>query len=176
MIPVVTLFHWDLPLKLFDDGLSWTNPELIDHYVNFTRVVIQNFPQVGRWITINEPRILCRFSYGEGILAPGIKESGILDYQCSYVILKAHAAVYRMYKKEFPNYKGKLLPFSQQIFKAKLMFVLDIIQYKKSNCCFLAPMSIVMDCQWYEPETKDPEDVAAAERQQQFEVIYIHIS
>ncbi|CAH1106430.1 unnamed protein product [Psylliodes chrysocephalus] len=143
LIPVVTLFHWDLPLKLFYDGLSWTNPELIDHYVNFTRVVIQNFPQVGRWITINEPRILCRFSYGEGILAPGIKESGILDYQCSYVILKAHAAVYRMYKKEFPNYK--------------------------------APMSIVMDCQWYEPETKDPEDVAAAERQQQFECgMYYH--
>lgn len=104
----MTLFHWDLPLKLFEDGLDWTNPCLIDHFVEYSRAVIKNFPQVGMWITINEPRVYCRFSYGEGIFAPGIKKSGILDYQCAYNIIKAHAAVYRMYKKEFPHYKGKL--------------------------------------------------------------------
>nr|AHZ59654.1 glycoside hydrolase family 1 [Phyllotreta striolata] len=143
LMPVVTLFHWDLPLKLYQDGISWTNDSIIDIYVNYTRQVIKHFPEVSIWITVNEPRIYCRYSYGLGTLAPGIKESGILDYQCSYLILKAHAAVYRMYKKEFPLYK--------------------------------APMSIVVDCQWYEPETNKTADIQAADRQQQFECgMYYH--
>nr|WPM03629.1 glycoside hydrolase family 1 [Phyllotreta armoraciae] len=141
--PAVTLFHWDLPLKLYKDGISWTNNSIIDIYVNYTREFIRHFPEVSMWITVNEPRTYCRYSYGTGILAPGIKESGISDYQCVYVILKAHAAVYRMYKKEFPHYK--------------------------------APMSIVIDCQWYEPESNKIEDVQAADRQVQFECgLYYH--
>ncbi|CAG9856285.1 unnamed protein product [Phyllotreta striolata] len=134
--PVVTLFHWDLPLTLFQDGLSWTNPALIDIFTQYAKVVIENFPEVSIWITFNEPRVYCRYSYGEGVLAPGLSESGILDYQCTYVLIKAHAAVYRMYKRNFPQYQ--------------------------------APMSIVVDCSWYEPETKYPDDIEAGNRAQQF--------
>nr|AHZ59646.1 glycoside hydrolase family 1 [Phyllotreta striolata] len=146
LIPVVTLFHWDLPQKLYQDGISWTNPAIVNAFVNYSREVIKHFPEVGatgKWATLNEPRMHCRNSYGLGVFAPGLQENGILDYQCFYVMLKAHAAVYRMYKKEFPHYK--------------------------------APMSIVLDCQWAEPATKKPEDIAAAERQLTFECgIFFH--
>nr|WPM03645.1 glycoside hydrolase family 1 [Phyllotreta armoraciae] len=108
MVPVATIFHWDLPQFLFENGLDWTNEELIDVFVRYARFVIRNLPEVGYWITVNEPRVHCRRSYGEGVHAPGVRDDGIADYKCTYNILKAHAAVYRMYKREFPRYKAKM--------------------------------------------------------------------
>lgn len=37
---------------------------------------------------------------------------------------------------------------------------------------FLAPMALVVDAQWSEPKTNSTEDIEAAERRNQFEVIF----
>ncbi|XP_056638437.1 lactase/phlorizin hydrolase-like [Diorhabda sublineata] len=108
MIPVVTLYHWDLPQRLREDGIDWINIDLVQHFVNYSRIVIEHLPEVGIWLTINEPKQVCHYSYGNGRFAPGIKSSGLLEYQCAYVLLKTHAAVYHMYKEEFPNYEAKM--------------------------------------------------------------------
>ncbi|CAH1106424.1 unnamed protein product [Psylliodes chrysocephalus] len=108
MTPVVTIYHWDLPQRLYEDGIDWTNPKLVDIFVDYARIIISRFPEVGLWTTINEPKQICRLGYGTGILAPGVKSDGLLEYQCTYVILKTHAATYRMYKKEFSHYKAKM--------------------------------------------------------------------
>ncbi|XP_018565435.1 myrosinase 1-like [Anoplophora glabripennis] len=107
MIPVATLYHWDLPQSLQDIG-GWTNPELVHHFVNYSRIVIESLDQVGYWITINEPRPICQYGYGAGAFAPGIALDGIGEYLCAYVLVKAHAAVYHMYKTEFPDLKAKM--------------------------------------------------------------------
>uniref|UniRef100_A0A6P7HGE7 Myrosinase 1-like n=1 Tax=Diabrotica virgifera virgifera TaxID=50390 RepID=A0A6P7HGE7_DIAVI len=107
MIPVATIYHWDLPQKLYDEGIHWSNVSLVPHIVNYARIVIKNLPDVGIWITINEPKQICHLGYGNTLLAPGLNSSGVLEYQCAYVLVKSHAAIYRMYKKEFPHYKGK---------------------------------------------------------------------
>lgn len=58
-------------------------------------------------ITINEPIQICRDGYGTGGSAPGLKLIGDGIYQCSYVLLKAHARAYRIYDEEFkPTYNG----------------------------------------------------------------------
>ncbi|XP_028139019.1 myrosinase 1-like [Diabrotica virgifera virgifera] len=108
LIPVATLYHWEIPQSLFAAKLDWTNPAFIDIFVNYTRVVIQNLPDVGLWITINEPKQICHQGYGEGTLAPGLLLSGLEDYQCDYIVLKAHAKTYNMYKKEFPHYQAHM--------------------------------------------------------------------
>lgn len=102
---MVTLYHWDLPQPLQDEG-GFMNVSLVEHFVNYARIVIEALPQVDYWITFNEPRIICLFGYETGIIAPGLQQN---VYQCAYVLLKAHAEVYHMYKKEFSNYKGESL-------------------------------------------------------------------
>lgn len=103
--PVATIYHWDLPQPLSEIG-GWTNPELVQYFVEYSRIVIGNLENVGYWITINEPKQICEYGYGRGTHAPGFKDDGSAVYRCAYVIVKAHAATYHMYKQDFPDYKG----------------------------------------------------------------------
>jgi beta-glucosidase/6-phospho-beta-glucosidase/beta-galactosidase len=57
--------------------------------------------QVKKWITFNEPWVICVMGYGTGGNAPGLLGIGTLTYQCGHVLLKANAAAYRMYYREF---------------------------------------------------------------------------
>ncbi|KAJ8924098.1 hypothetical protein NQ315_006880 [Exocentrus adspersus] len=105
--PVVTLYHWDLPEPLQEIG-GWTNPDMVKYFKEYARIVIESLPEVQYWATFNEPKQVCRAGYGVGSLAPKISSDGIADYICPYVIVKSHAEVYRMYKNEFPELKGKM--------------------------------------------------------------------
>nr|WPM03637.1 glycoside hydrolase family 1 [Phyllotreta armoraciae] len=110
MIPVGTIYHWDLPLQLYNDGIDWNNPKIVNYIVEYARYVIKTFPEVGIWISINEPHMLCHMGYGLGSGAPGIIGNGKQEYMCAYLTLKSIGAIYRMYKKEFPHYKAKMAP------------------------------------------------------------------
>jgi beta-glucosidase/6-phospho-beta-glucosidase/beta-galactosidase len=53
--PIVVMWHFDLPAEL---KLSWEDEELIEHFVNYSRVCYDNFgDRVKLWITLNEPWI-----------------------------------------------------------------------------------------------------------------------
>lgn len=108
LVPVATIYHWDLPQQLLDDGNDWSTEKIIPIFLNYSRIVIENLPGVKIWVTINEPKQLCHLGYGTGSFPPRINGSGTIEYECVYVVLKAHAAVYRMYKKEFPQYTAKM--------------------------------------------------------------------
>ncbi|KAF2904362.1 hypothetical protein ILUMI_01820 [Ignelater luminosus] len=103
--PMVTLNHWDLPLNLQKLG-GWTNYFLVDIFVDFARVAFENFgDRVPYWITFNSG---CDVGYGTD-QPPGINQSGIAEYLCVHVTLKAHARVYYLYDKEFrKTQKGQI--------------------------------------------------------------------
>uniref|UniRef100_A0A6P7GMF1 Beta-glucosidase 4-like n=1 Tax=Diabrotica virgifera virgifera TaxID=50390 RepID=A0A6P7GMF1_DIAVI len=108
MLPMATIYHWDLPQSLYDQGIHWSNVSLVPYIVDYARIVIKNLPDVEYWVTVNEPKQVCRYGYGSTLFAPALNSDGLLEYQCAYVLVKSHAAIYRMYKKEFPNYKARM--------------------------------------------------------------------
>jgi beta-glucosidase len=71
--PMVTLYHWDLPQALEDDG-GWLNRETIDRFADYAAIVGEAFAdRVEHWIPVNEPSVVTARGYGNGDHAPGKK-------------------------------------------------------------------------------------------------------
>jgi beta-glucosidase len=69
--PVVTLFHWDLPQALEDDG-GWLNRDTAQRFADYTALVANRLAdRVAMWITLNEPFVHTVFGYALGLHAPG---------------------------------------------------------------------------------------------------------
>jgi beta-glucosidase len=53
--PAVTLYHWDLPQALEDEG-GWRNRDTAHRFADYARLVAETLAdRVPRWITLNEP-------------------------------------------------------------------------------------------------------------------------
>ena len=71
--PMVTLYHWDLPQALEDDG-GWLNRATIDRFAEFAAIVGERYvDRVEHWIPINEPNVVSTLGYSTGLHAPGRK-------------------------------------------------------------------------------------------------------
>lgn len=56
--PVVTMYHFDLPLALHEKG-GWANRHTIDAFVRYARILFENFgDRVKYWLTINEQNVM----------------------------------------------------------------------------------------------------------------------
>ncbi|KAG6441916.1 myrosinase 1 [Manduca sexta] len=107
IVPVVTMYHWDLPQSLQDLG-GWTNPTIAEYYVDYARVLFENYGhKVNTWLTFNEPLSFCHDGYG-GYDAPGSRSSGFEDYLCGHNVLRAHGMTFRMFQREFSHLKASV--------------------------------------------------------------------
>ena len=69
--PMVTLYHWDLPQALEDDG-GWLNRGTVDCFADYASIVGEHFAdRVAHWIPVNEPNVASLLGYGMGMYAPG---------------------------------------------------------------------------------------------------------
>ncbi|MEV4559310.1 GH1 family beta-glucosidase [Kitasatospora sp. NPDC049285] len=69
--PLPTLFHWDLPQSLEDEG-GWLNRETAYRFGEYATLVADRLgDRVPAWITLNEPFVHMVFGYALGIHAPG---------------------------------------------------------------------------------------------------------
>ena len=72
--PLATLYHWDLPQRLQDDG-GWASREIVDRYVDYARLVFDGLGDlVDAWITHNEPWVTSFLGYAYGVKAPGVAD------------------------------------------------------------------------------------------------------
>lgn len=70
--PVVTLYHWDLPQYLGDEG-GWLNRKTAYALADYTSVVANRLgDRVDTWTTLNEPWYSSYLSYGAKEHAPGL--------------------------------------------------------------------------------------------------------
>ena len=69
--PVATLYHWDLPQALEDDG-GWLNRVTIERFADYAAIVADRLAdRVAHWVPVNEPNTAAYLGYGLGQHAPG---------------------------------------------------------------------------------------------------------
>jgi beta-glucosidase len=72
--PFPTLYHWDLPQALQDEG-GWAKRETAEAFVGYAEAVARRLgDRVSRWITHNEPWCISLLSHQLGKHAPGITD------------------------------------------------------------------------------------------------------
>ncbi|WP_417562619.1 GH1 family beta-glucosidase [Microbacterium sp.] len=68
--PFPTLYHWDHPVQLEEQG-GWLARSMADSFADYTEIVAQRLgDRVTDWYTINEPVSMALQGYGVGTLAP----------------------------------------------------------------------------------------------------------
>ena len=71
--PWITLYHWDLPQKLQDQG-GWTNRQIVNWFSSYTNFCTKEYgSKVKNWMVMNEPAAFVGLGYMLGYHAPGIK-------------------------------------------------------------------------------------------------------
>jgi beta-glucosidase len=87
--PFVTLYHWDLPQALQDQG-GWAERSIADAFADYADVVSRALgDRVKNWITINEPWCVSILSHWFGEHAPGLRDP-YLGLRTAHHVLLAH--------------------------------------------------------------------------------------
>jgi beta-glucosidase len=70
-----TLYHWDLPQELQDEG-GWAARGTAQRFAEYAALTAQALgDRVGRWITVNEPQVVANNGYRTGEHAPGLRDA-----------------------------------------------------------------------------------------------------
>jgi len=103
--PVATLYHWDLPQALQDEG-GWTNRATADRFGDYASIVIGRLgDRVSRWITLNEPWVSAFVGHLEGRHAPGVRDEASA-LKAAHHLLLAHARAMERIRDAAPNAKA----------------------------------------------------------------------
>ncbi len=74
ILPLCTLYHWDLPQSLQEKG-GWANRQTAFAFEHYAGIVFEHFRgRIMHWITINEPWCVSFLSYALGQHAPGLTD------------------------------------------------------------------------------------------------------
>jgi beta-glucosidase len=94
--PFVTLYHWDLPQALQDEG-GWANRDTALAFADYSEVVAKRLgDRVSAWITLNEPWVVAFVGNLEGRHAPGIADLGTTLRVTHHLLLGHGLAVPRL--------------------------------------------------------------------------------
>ncbi|MCX7221039.1 MAG: GH1 family beta-glucosidase [Burkholderiales bacterium] len=104
MQPWATLYHWDLPQSLQDQG-GWAQRETVAAFVDFADVMSAHLgDRVKNWITHNEPWCTAMHGNLDGIHAPGNKDLKTALQVCHHVLL-SHGLALPVIKANVPDAK-----------------------------------------------------------------------
>lgn len=102
--PLVTLWHWTLPVWLRDKrGVE--NKEFPKYFLRYAQKVMSVFrTEVHFWTTLNEPEIYALNAYLKGVWSPQ-KKSIIAYYRVTANLIRAHRLVFRVLKNTHQDTK-----------------------------------------------------------------------
>ena len=94
-----TLYHWDLPAALDDQG-GWLNRDIAGWFGDYAAVVVRKLgDRVALWSTLNEPWVVSDAGYLHGTHAPGhasLSEAAV----ASHNLLRSHGAAMEAIRAE----------------------------------------------------------------------------
>ena len=97
--PVVTLYHWDLPQALEDEG-GWRSRATVEAFAEYAGACFDAYgDRVGWWLTINEPWIIGLLGYLHGLHAPGYSGDVLGEVTVFHHLLLAHGRAVREYRR-----------------------------------------------------------------------------
>ncbi|MDE6562693.1 MAG: glycoside hydrolase family 1 protein, partial [Malacoplasma sp.] len=104
--PIVTMFHFDLPLELENNG-GWNNRDLIvDAFVNFAKILFKEYGnKVKYWITINEQNMIAMVGDVIGIKQEKVANKWKTIANQNHNMLIAQSIVFELLHKMFPSSK-----------------------------------------------------------------------
>jgi beta-glucosidase len=91
--PFATLYHWDLPQALQDEG-GWAVRPTAEAFVDFTDAITRRLgDRVKNWTTHNEPSVAAYVGNLYGAHAPGLKDANTAIRVCHHLMLSHGLAV-----------------------------------------------------------------------------------
>ncbi|KAJ5147000.1 uncharacterized protein N7443_001403 [Penicillium atrosanguineum] len=151
IVPMLTLFHWDLPEELQKRYGGFLNKEeFVADFAHYARLVYNAFgSKIKHWITFNEPWCSSVLGFNNGSFAPGhtsdrikspVGDSSTEPWVVGHSILVAHGAAVKIYRDEFKAQDG-------------------------------GEIGITLNGDWAEPwDAENPADVEACDRKIEFAI------
>ena len=102
--PYVTLYHWDLPQALQQDGEGWENPAIVEKFADYAALMAETLgDRVHNWITHNEPWVASFVGNWQGRHAPG-KQDLSAAYRAAHHILLSHGEAVKRLRGMLPDH------------------------------------------------------------------------
>lgn len=96
IVPMATLYHWDLPQELEDRG-GWPERETAYRFADYAEVVLKKLgDRLPLIVTINEPYCVCFNGYYNGGQAPGKKNIRLAHHAAATLMLAHGLAMQRI--------------------------------------------------------------------------------
>lgn len=106
IVPMVTLYHWDLPQVLQERYNGWESREVVADFVHYSEVCFKYFgDRIRHWIVMNEPNIFTGLAYMLKVHPPGICDEAIYLKAFHHTVL-AHAHTVQAFKAA--GYEGMI--------------------------------------------------------------------
>jgi beta-glucosidase len=82
-----TLYHWDLPQELQDEG-GWAVRDTAARFAEYAAICAEALgDRVARWITLNEPQVVSSHGYRHGSHAPGLTDPDAASAATHHLLL-----------------------------------------------------------------------------------------
>ncbi|MBN1179499.1 MAG: beta-glucosidase [Anaerolineae bacterium] len=100
--PFVTLYHWDLPQALQDEG-GWPARSTAEAFVEYADVLSRRLgDRVTHWITHNEPAVTAYTAHFHGAHAPGVRDMATA-LRVAHHLLLSHGWTVELLRRNSPG-------------------------------------------------------------------------
>ncbi|GEN50054.1 glycoside hydrolase family 1 protein [Alkalibacterium pelagium] len=106
--PVLTLYHWDLPLALQEKYNGWESRETIKAFKQYCELLFERLgKKVTYWVTFNEQNVFTSMGYRWESHPPNVSDTKRL-FEANHIINLANAEAINLFKEMVPE--GKIGP------------------------------------------------------------------
>lgn len=101
--PVLTLYHWDLPLALQERYGGWESRKTINAFLKYCDILFTAFKdKVKYWVTFNEQNVFTTLGYRLEAHPPGVRDLKRM-YEANHIVNLANAKAIALFHQMVPN-------------------------------------------------------------------------